>query len=223
MFPPSSLSAPARSPQDGSWWDFPDAIRGGGLALKTFPRFAAALALMSIYAVPLFWIFQNPTTMPLPLSLSIMAGVLLVWLTLTDITLFRLPNVLVGLLLALGAWSAFTFHHMPLNLLFGFIAGGGFFWLLAWVFEKATGRSGLGMGDVKLLAALGMWVGASGLPLLLLLASLTALVHVAVQTAHGQRGKHLPFGPYLCFAGWLVILFQWPLWRFVGGLMGHTG
>jgi leader peptidase (prepilin peptidase)/N-methyltransferase len=67
---------------------------------------------------------------------------------------------------------------------------------------------GLGLGDVKLLAASGIWIGVAGAPVQLLVASLTALAAAGVMQLAGRtmtRQTPLPFGPYLAL-GLLVTL-----------------
>ena len=59
---------------------------------------------------------------------------------------------------------------------------------------------GLGLGDVKLLAASGTWMGVAGVPVQLLVAALTALAAAGVMQLAGQtvtRQTSLPFGPFL--------------------------
>lgn len=69
-----------------------------------------------------------------------------------------------------------------------------------------TGKEGMGHGDFKLLAAIGAWVGLSGvLPTILLSSLVGALVGSAWLTAKGRdRATPIPFGPYLAIAGWIV-------------------
>src|SRR3974377_1026733 len=52
---------------------------------------------------------------------------------------------------------------------------GAIAWALRWVYFRLRNLQGLGLGDVKLLAASGVWIGIIGLPLQLLVASLAAL------------------------------------------------
>jgi leader peptidase (prepilin peptidase)/N-methyltransferase len=59
---------------------------------------------------------------------------------------------------------------------------------------------GLGLGDVKFLAASAQWVGVTGLPVLLSIAALTALIAIGGAQLAGQnltRETSLPFGPFL--------------------------
>ncbi len=89
-------------------------------------------------------------------------------------------------------------------------AAGGYLvlWLIFHGFRLATGREGMGHGDFKLLAALGAWLGATALPMLLLGASIAGVVVGLGLIVCGKatRGQPQPFGPYLALAG-IVALF----------------
>jgi leader peptidase (prepilin peptidase)/N-methyltransferase len=85
---------------------------------------------------------------------------------------------------------------------------GAVFWLLRRLYFAFRDMQGLGLGDVKFLAAAGLWVGVAGLPLLLLVAALTALTCAgALQLAGWQltRQTSMSFGPFLAI-GLLVTL-----------------
>ena len=85
---------------------------------------------------------------------------------------------------------------------------GAVFWLLRRLYFAFRDMQGLGLGDVKFLAAAGLWVGVAGLPMLLLVAALTALTCAGVlQLAGGQltRQTSMSFGPFLAI-GLLVTL-----------------
>jgi leader peptidase (prepilin peptidase)/N-methyltransferase len=73
------------------------------------------------------------------------------------------------------------------------------FWLLRWLYFKLRKIQGLGLGDVKFLAAAGIWTGLAAIPLLLLIAALTALAAAGVMQWTGRdmtRRTSLPFGPF---------------------------
>lgn len=81
-------------------------------------------------------------------------------------------------------------------------------WSIFWMFKLITGKDGMGYGDFKLTAALGAWLGWKMLPLIVLLSSgLGALVGIfAIILRLKSRDSQLPFGPFLAFSGWLVII-----------------
>jgi leader peptidase (prepilin peptidase)/N-methyltransferase len=85
------------------------------------------------------------------------------------------------------------------------------FWLLRRLYFGWRKIQGLGLGDVKFLAAAGIWIGVAGLPILLLFAALTALAAAAVMQLAGRdmtRQTSLPFGPFLTIGLLLALVVQ---------------
>ena len=77
---------------------------------------------------------------------------------------------------------------------------GAIFWLLRSLYFSLRKIQGLGLGDVKFLAAAGIWVGVAGLPMLLMVAALTALACAGVMQLAGHQltGRtSISFGPFL--------------------------
>ncbi len=73
-------------------------------------------------------------------------------------------------------------------------------WLLRRLYFAFRKMQGLGLGDVKFLAAAGIWVGVAGLPTLLLVAALTALACAGVLQLAGRQltsQTSMSFGPFL--------------------------
>ena len=69
------------------------------------------------------------------------------------------------------------------------------------------GFDGLGFGDVKFAAAAALWIGILGVPVLLLLAVLSAMTSLVIMRAdghdmHGQQA--VSFGPHLAVGLWLT-------------------
>lgn len=80
------------------------------------------------------------------------------------------------------------------------IVVGAICWLLRRIYFAWRKIQGLGLGDVKFLAASAIWVGLSGMPVLILIAALTALVAAGGLQVAGHsltRRTSLPFGPFL--------------------------
>lgn len=89
------------------------------------------------------------------------------------------------------------------------VAGYAGFAAIALVYHRARGREGLGLGDAKLLAAAGAWLGWAALPSVVVLGAGLALAVALAQTAAGAKlapTTQLPFGPYLAAGFWLVWL-----------------
>ncbi|NND59537.1 MAG: prepilin peptidase, partial [Gammaproteobacteria bacterium] len=81
-------------------------------------------------------------------------------------------------------------------------------WSVFQLFKLVTGKEGMGYGDFKLLGALGAWLGWQALPVIILLSAVVgAVVGVAMMAINRhQRGKPIPFGPFLAAAGWIAML-----------------
>lgn len=98
----------------------------------------------------------------------------------------------------------------------------GMLWGVAWTFEKVTKREGLGFGDIKLLALMGLLLGALGATTALFFAATQgAVIGIIVSATGGHKGKEspapaedgwvphpraIPFGPFLALATYELVL-----------------
>lgn len=163
------------------------------------------IAIIGLLAGALFWLSHAPFWQSLALFVNLYVLALYDWRS------FRLPNSLTATLFLSGAVYLVTtpdldvFHHI-----IGSTAGLLFFPTLNSIYKRLRGRDGIGMGDAKLLAGIGLWLGWQALPHVLLAASLTGLLYAGGRSV--SMGKiasttKLPFGVFLCFATWLIWLF----------------
>jgi leader peptidase (prepilin peptidase)/N-methyltransferase len=88
----------------------------------------------------------------------------------------------------------------------------GAFYALRWLYRRLRGCEGLGLGDVKLAAVAGAWLGASAAPIAIELAALAAIAaYLARQWRKGQALRstaRLPFGAFFAPAIWIVCMFE---------------
>ena len=127
----------------------------------------------------------------------------LVAVTVTDLERRIIPNRIILPALA-AALVVQTLREPSVEWVVASAAAGAFFLALALVYP-----AGLGMGDVKLAAFLGAWLGWDVLFALIvgsLLGAVGALVVVAGAREAGWRKTTLPYGPFLA-AGGIVGLF----------------
>lgn len=142
-----------------------------------------------------------------------LAALLFTWvcisLTFIDLDHHLLPDQLTLLLLWLGLlFSIFNLFTNSHDAILGAIIGYLIFAMTQWIFEWSTGKTGMGQGDFKFLAALGAYLGWQMLPLIILLASVTGVIFTLTHMLIKRQFKSipLPFGPYLALAGWIVLL-----------------
>jgi len=122
---------------------------------------------------------------------------------LTDLRIHLLPDRVLWPLAALGAGLSVAGAGVPpQTALAGALAGGGAFWLLAALYRVARGRTGLGLGDVKLMVLAGLWLGWAPLPWMALVAATGGIV-VHLLRRRGAAAR-MAFGPALILALLLV-------------------
>ena len=135
-------------------------------------------------------------------------GFLLVALMWIDLDFQLLPDALTfpGTLLALGA--ALLSPGGAHRALLGVLAGSGTLWTLAWVWLRVRKIEGMGGGDIKLAAMLGVVLGWQLTLLTLLLAALAGTLWGGLLMARGKgHGKTaLPFGTLLAPAALVSLL-----------------
>lgn len=110
---------------------------------------------------------------------------------------YTLPLIAAGLGVNAADLSAVPWSHVVAS-------SGGYlvFALIGESYFRLRGIDGLGLGDAKLLAAAGAWVGLTALPVVILLAALGGLAFAV----SGRLDKHarLAFGPWLSIAFFIV-------------------
>lgn len=150
-------------------------------------------------ATALFWtlcalLMSDPVA---GLTVSLL-GTALLFLALVDARWRYLPDagVLLVALLALLPGRMDLIDSLSGGLAFGLLALG-----VRWLVGRRLRREALGLGDVKLMAAAGLWLGPFGLPPFLILSGLTGIAQVLLLRMAGRdTGDGVPFGPALCLA-----------------------
>lgn len=135
------------------------------------------------------------------------AGLLLSWYLLTlswiDYHTLLLPDRLTRPCLICGLASHAAAPEPLIALydgLLGAAIGAAALWLLQQSFYRLRGYRGLGGGDIKLLAALGAWLGWQALPWVCCGAALSGL---GIYALSDRTRKVIAFGPCLALAGWV--------------------
>ncbi|MGN6203225.1 MAG: prepilin peptidase [Solirubrobacterales bacterium] len=160
----------------------------------------AELILAALYAATVVVLWGNPTEIVLGLVFVTM----LVAITVTDLEQRIIPNkiLLVAGILAVGIVAVGDPGSLPQRFLAAAAAGGGLF-LVALAYPR-----GMGLGDVKLAAVMGLFLGRNVAPAILvalLAGSLVGLTMIA-REGSGARKRAIPFGPFLALGGVVALL-----------------
>ncbi len=197
-----------------SWLRLHGRCRACGTPIS--PRYPLVEALTAALFAALAWRHgpQWPVLAACAVVATLVALAAIDWDTLLLPDSLTLPLLWAGLGAAALGWGV-SLHSAVM----GAIAGYGVLWGVATLFERLTGKTGMGAGDFKLLAALGAWLGWQALLPVLLLASVSgAVVGLAMQRRGTLReGRYVPFGPFLAGAGITVLLVgQAPMLAWLG-------
>ena len=126
-------------------------------------------------------------------------GCAMIVLFVTDLQHKILPNVITVPGIVIGFACSVFLPPGWFSSLIGLLVGGGFLLAIAESYYRLRGQEGLGMGDVKLLAMIGAFLGWKLVLLTLVFASFTGSLVGGLMIASGRGGMKyaLPFGTFL--------------------------
>ncbi len=150
-------------------------------------------------------IVTSPDTSGIILAL---VGLVLLVLGLADIRTYRLPDLGNAIVAALCALLALLRHELIIGLIAAATTAVLLFILKVWL-ERRRGRTMLGTGDIKLIAALAVGLGA-WTSYMIAGAAMFGLGAIIIRRMKGH--DRLPFGPFIAASGFGCLL--------LGGLMG---
>ncbi len=129
-------------------------------------------------------------------------------ISVTDLRRRIIPDVYLFPLLLIGIFCLTTIPNWPVPTIDAATTAGAGYAIaagLGYIFERRANRrdpsaySPIGMGDVKLIATGGIWLGATGLAIALLLSYIGAAIW-----AHRNNQKYIPFAPFFIVGGILA-------------------
>lgn len=128
-----------------------------------------------------------------------------------DYKLQIIPNRLNLTMFEIGLLLTFLYGIVNINIaidmLLGMLAGAGIFLLITLVGGLIAGKEAMGFGDVKLMGALGLYFGLSGIIVISLIAFLLgAIISIILLGAKIKKtSEYIPFGPFIVIASIIVI------------------
>jgi leader peptidase (prepilin peptidase) / N-methyltransferase len=141
---------------------------------------------------------------PGELALGLIFVSMLMAVTLTDLERRIIPNkvLLVGSVIGVVCLAISDPGSLPEHLAAA-AGAGGFFFLVALAYP-----GGMGLGDVKLAAAMGLFLGVEVIPAILIALAAGAVVGIAMIARRGAaaRKEAIPFGPFLAIGGLAALL-----------------
>jgi len=158
------------------------------------------LALGALYAATVLVLWDEPWEV----ALGLVFVTVLMTVTLTDLELRIIPNkvLIVAAILAVAIAAAGDPGSLPERAIAAAAAGG-----LLFAAALAYPR-GMGLGDVKLAATMGLFLGRNVAPAILVALLSGSLVGLAMIARHGAsaRKQAIPFGPFLALGGVVGLL-----------------
>jgi len=169
-------------------------------------RYPAVEAITGLLSLALFIRYG----LSLQYLLILLFAATLVTISFIDLDHQIIPDVLSIPGIVAGLAAAFIPGNVSwFDSIIGIIGGGGTLFLVGLIYEKLTGKQGMGGGDVKLLAMIGAWMGWRSLPFVLLVSSLTGAIIGSVFLLAAGKGYRvrIPFGPFLSLGALFYIFF----------------
>ena len=182
----------------------------------------AALFALVAFVTAFSWLL--PALLALTWSLVVATVIDLEHRIIPNRLTYRLPFVLLVLLVPPTVWGPGSVDDLLRGLLAAVLLPAGML-ALSEGYRLLRGRSGFGMGDVKLLVSLGLVCGYLGwfnVIVLLYGAVITAVVVAfgLILAGRAKLASRIPFGPYLAAGTLLAILADEPLRAGVSALLG---
>ncbi len=156
-----------------------------------------------LLALILFVAFWNLAEVEMPLRIFLMAAnfflALIIFTDFEQYTIFDrmlLPFALIGIL------ATIQLELPVIDRILAAIFGGGIFLLIAFVT-----RGGIGGGDIKLVAVLGIWLGVENLLNVITIACVTGglVALILILTGKKSRQSYFAYGPYFSLAAMWIL------------------
>ena len=128
-----------------------------------------------------------------------------------DYKLQIIPNRLNLTMFEIGLIFAFLYGFsnvaISINMLLGMLAGGGIFLIITLLGGLVYGKEAMGLGDVKLMGALGLYFGLTNIIIVSLVSFLIcAIISIfLLATKIKKTDEYIPFGPFIVVGAFISI------------------
>ncbi len=147
--------------------------------------------------------------------LLIVLSVFFIIIFFIDLKHYIIPNELTFPLMSIGFIKSFdpNLNQMIfpnyINSLIGGLFGYLIIWLIIFLYKKIRNKEGMGLGDAKLMGAVGFWFGWASIPFIIFISSVVALVIVIPSLVNKTKSMkaQIPFGPYIIIGCLIYVSF----------------
>ena len=178
---------------------------------KISPQYIIAELITIIYFLFVYYLFGITITT----LLFFILGLSFVIIFFIDLKHYIIPNVLTFSLMIIGFLKSFDPNLNPIfpnfiNSLIGGIFGYLIIWSIIYFYKQIRKKEGMGLGDAKLLSAIGFWFGWISIPFVIFLSSIIALLFVipSLMKKSKKLSSQIPFGPYIIIGTLIYLIFE---------------
>ncbi len=159
----------------------------------------AILSVVVIYKFGVTW--EGISALVLVWTLIALAGI--------DFDTQLLPDRLTFPLAGLGLLvNSFDLFVPAKSAILGLVGGYLALWIITKLYALIKKIDGMGMGDFKLLAVLGAWLGISQIPFIILLSTIIgSIAGIYYYFKNNRQSLPFAFGPYIAIAGIVALLY----------------
>ena len=178
---------------------------------KISPQYLIVELIAITYFLGIYYLFGISLTTLLFLIL----GLSFIIIFIIDLKYYIIPNALTFSLMVIGFIKSFDPNLNPIfpnyiNSLIGGIFGYLIIWSIIYFYKQVRNKEGMGLGDAKLLSAIGFWFGWISIPFVIFLSSITALLFVIPSLLKKSKklSSQIPFGPYIIIGTLIYLIFE---------------
>ena len=164
-----------------------------------------------IYFLVIYYLFSISITT----LLFIILGLFFIIIFFIDLKHYIIPNILTFSLMVIGFVKSFAPNLNPIfpsfiNSLIGGIFGYLIIWSIIYFYKQLRNKEGMGLGDAKLISAIGFWFGWISIPFVIFLSSIIALLFVIPSLLKKSKklSSQIPFGPYIIIGTLIYLIFE---------------
>jgi len=176
------------------------------------PNYILMIASAVIYVILLYSLgWHKQIIMNLPLISFMILTPMLLSAFCIDLKLTIIPNRLCLTIFEVALVFAFIYGIINFNIakdcIFGMFAGAGIFLAISLIGRLIAGKEAMGLGDVKLMGALGLFLGLTNIIMITALSFLIgAIISIIIMIIKRRTDQYIPFGPFIVIATFIAMI-----------------